>query len=149
MQSSFRTNKKKQLLSEINVVPYIDVTLILLIIFMITAPIVQQAVTVELPSSPAIDSKKTSQETLSPFVITVNKKGYYKTSESNGDFVKKEELSGIVAAIVARSQLHPDQDFYIQGDRFTDYENVMYIFTLLKANGVEKVSLVTSPESGH
>lgn len=145
MESGFRRNKKKKLLSEINVVPYIDVTLILLIIFMITAPIVQQAVTVELPQTPTIDNnnKKASTSKGKPFVITVTKEGYYKTSEAPKTLLSSTEIA---TEVVARAQLNSEQDFYIQADRLTAYQNVIHIFTELKANGVANVSLLTEPE---
>ncbi len=147
--SGFRVNPKAKLLSEINAVPYIDVTLILLIIFMITAPIVQQAVTVDLPQTPVIDNSLESNVTTKPFVITVNKDGYYKTSESEGKAVAQEELSRIIVEIVARSKMNAKQVFYIQGDKDTQYKYIMYLFTVLKSNGVENVSLLTKPESAN
>lgn len=143
MESGFRRNKKQKLLSEINVVPYIDVTLILLIIFMITAPIVQQAVTVELPQTSEVDSnQKTSSSKGKPFVITVTKEGYYKIPEEK----TLMSLADIATEVVARAQLNTEQDFYIQADRQTPYQNVIHIFTLLKDNGVANVSLLTEPE---
>jgi len=144
--SGFRSNPKAKLLSEINAVPYIDVTLILLIIFMITAPIVQQTVTVDLPQTPVIDNSLESNVTTKPFVITVNKDGYYKTSESEGKAVAQEELPSIIVEIVARSKMNAKQVFYIQGDKDTQYKYIMYLFTVLKSNGVENVSLLTKPE---
>lgn len=148
MQSSFRSQHKKRLMAEINVVPYIDVTLILLIIFMITAPIVQQAVTVELPQTPRIqDKQKTNAvKPVKPFVISVTAEGFYKTSENPDRVLGQKDLSQLVAEVVARSQLKPNQPFYIQGDRQTPYGKVVHLFVLLKANGVSQVSLMTEPE---
>lgn len=144
--SGFRAGNKPKLMSEINAVPYIDVTLILLIIFMITAPIVQQSVTVELPQTPAVDATNESNVITKPFVITVNRDGYYKTSESQGESIPQEQLSEIVAEVVARSRMNAEQVFYIQGDKEAQYKYVMYLFTVLKSNGVENVSLLTKPE---
>lgn len=144
IRGDFRANKKKKLLSEINIVPYVDVTLILLIIFMITAPIVQQAVTVELPQTPSIDKKNNSKVAVKPFVITVTKNGGYKTSEDPKTILSSVDVA---AEVIARSQLNSEQEFYIQADRLTEYRNVMHIFTVLKSNGVNKVSLLTTPES--
>ncbi len=129
-------------MAEINVVPYIDVTLILLIIFMITAPIVQQAVTVDLPRTPAL-SNNAAATPGKPLIITVTKEGYYKTSEAPKKILSSEEIA---VEIVARAELNPKQVFYIQGDKMTPYQNVMHIFVLLKANGVANVSLLTEPE---
>ncbi|MDX1796623.1 MAG: biopolymer transporter ExbD [Hydrogenovibrio sp.] len=146
MRSSLRPGAKKKLMSEMNVVPYIDVTLILLIIFMITAPIVQQAVTVELPQTPKIKADKpaSASDQQVPFVITVTKEGYYKTSENPKKLLSAPEIA---SEVVARAQLHPNQTFTIQGDRLTPYQNVMHLFVVLKANGVQQVSLMTEPEN--
>ncbi len=143
MRSGFRTSSKKKLLSEMNVIPYVDVTLILLIIFMISAPVAQQAVTVELPQTPAIEQQaQITEDIIKPFVITVTREGYYKTS-LNPDIILT--ASEIAVEVVARAQLNAEQTFYIQGDRLTYYENVMHLFIVLKNNGVENVSLLTKP----
>lgn len=148
MQTGFRSHRqKKRLISEINVVPYVDVTLVLLIIFMVTAPIVQQAVTVSLPQTPEIvDKKQVSQDDTIPFVITVTKEGMYTTSDQPGRVLSNKDLQVLVASVVARSQLHQTQMIYIQGDKAAPYGKVVHIFVLLKANGVENVSLLTEPE---
>jgi len=141
--SGFRVNRKQKLLSEINVVPYIDVTLILLIIFMITAPIVQQAVKVELPQTPSIEKQaEASLNPQKPFVISVTKEGYYSTSEDTETLLTSAEIA---VEVVARFQLNNQQPFYIQADRLTPYENVIHLFAVLKANGVANVSLMTTP----
>lgn len=148
MQSGFRSNRqKKRLMAEINVVPYIDVTLVLLIIFMVTAPIVQQSVTVSLPQTPEV-MKQTSEvtEENKPFVITVTEEGMYKTSEQPEIVLSTKDLETLVAEVIARSQLNQEQMIYIQGDRRSPYGKVVHIFVLLKANGVENVSLMTEPE---
>ncbi|WP_321323847.1 ExbD/TolR family protein [Thiomicrorhabdus sp.] len=149
MQNGFRSSRqKKRLMAEINVVPYIDVTLVLLIIFMVTAPIVQQAVTVNLPQTPEI-TKQTNAEVTEenkPFVITVTKDGMYKTSEQPEIVLGNKDIESLVAEVIARSQLNKDQVIYIQGDRQAPYGKVVHIFVLLKANGVENVSLMTEPE---
>ena len=147
-QSTFRRSSmgRKKLMAEINVVPYIDVTLVLLIIFMVTAPIVQQAVTVDLPQTPII-KKQASQAAIEPFVITVTKEGLYRTSAHPNVILNQRELAQLVAEAIARSQLNPDQPIYIQGDRAAPYGKVVHLFTLLKANGVQQVSLMTEPES--
>ncbi|WP_029407755.1 ExbD/TolR family protein [Thiomicrorhabdus sp. Milos-T2] len=147
MQNGFRNNRsKKRLMAEINVVPYIDVTLVLLIIFMVTAPIVQQAVTVSLPQTPEIakPSAPVTEEN-KPFVITVTNEGLYKTSEQPDISLSSKDLASLVAEVMARSQLN-QQPIYIQGDRSAPYGKVVHIFVLLKANGVENVSLMTEPE---
>ncbi|MDG6778204.1 ExbD/TolR family protein [Thiomicrorhabdus sp. zzn3] len=136
-------------MAEINVVPYIDVTLVLLIIFMVTAPIVQQAVSVQLPQTPEISEKKSKSvsEEPTPFVITVTADGLYRTSENPDLTLSNKELADLVAEVVARSQLNAALPIYIQGDRAAPYGKVVHLFTLLKANGVANVSLMTEPET--
>lgn len=152
MQTGFRSQRqKKRLIAEINVVPYVDVTLVLLIIFMVTAPIVQQAVTVSLPQTPEIIDKKQQplDDETTPFVITVTENGRYKTSEQPDTVLSNKDLESLVAEVIARSQLNRTQMIYIQGDKEAPYGKVLHIFVLLKANGVENVSLLTEPEGGN
>ncbi len=152
MQTGFRRQRQKsRLMAEINVVPYVDVTLVLLIIFMVTAPIVQQAVTVKLPQTPQVvkqEQQKLEDET-KPFVITVTKEGMYKTSEQPDIILSNKDLESLVAEVMARTQLNPNKMIYIQGDKAAPYGKVVRIFVLLKANGVEQVSLLTEPEEGN
>ncbi|GKT12119.1 MAG: biopolymer transport protein TolR [Thiomicrorhabdus sp.] len=148
MQTGFRSHRqKKRLIAEINVVPYVDVTLVLLIIFMVTAPIVQQAVTVQLPQTPVVTDKKSSAtEESKPFVITITKEGMYKTSEQPEIILSNKDIENLVAEVVARSQLDANKKIYIQGDKEALYGKVIHLFVLLKSNGVEQVSLLTEPE---
>lgn len=148
MQTGFRSNRqKKRLMAEINVVPYIDVTLVLLIIFMVTAPIVQQAVTVNLPQTPEVKKAEAQvTEENKPFVITVDGDGMYSTSEQPDIILGNQDLEDLVIEVVARSQLNKEQAFYIQGDTAAPYGKVVHLFVLLKSNGVENVSLMTEPE---
>ena len=148
MQTGFRSQRqKRRLIAEINVVPYVDVTLVLLIIFMVSAPIVQQAVTVELPQTPQLVKQKNKSTSESrPFVITVTKEGMYKTSEQPDTVLSNRDLESLVAEVMARTQLDPNKTIYIQGDKAAPYGKVTHIFVLLRANGVEKVSLLTEPE---
>lgn len=147
MQTGMRSvRKKRRQIAEINVVPYIDVTLVLLIIFMVTAPIVQQAVTVELPQTPVVNESNHSEPpAVEPFVISITADGLYKTSQAPGTFISDRELEGLVAEVIARSQFNAKQDFYIQGDKSASYGKVLRLFTLLKSNGVKNVSLMTEP----
>lgn len=147
MQQGFRTARdKRRLMAEINVVPYIDVTLVLLIIFMVTAPIVQQAVTVELPQAPEVTTSAESVQPVTPFVITITKDGQYKTSEAPEVVLTQSEVGDLVAEVVARSQIDEHLPVYLQGDREAPYGRVVHLFVVLKNNGVPNVSLITQPE---
>ncbi len=148
MANNFRSQRRKRrLMAEINVVPYIDVTLVLLIIFMVTAPIVQQAVTVELPQTPVVDNSSDSTPSIEPFVISITADGLYKTSRAPDTYISDQELETLVAEVIARSQLNAEQVFYIQADQAAKYGKVLQLFTVLKSNGVENVSLMTEPVS--
>lgn len=147
MQSSFREGRKgRRLMAEINVVPYVDVTLVLLIIFMVTAPIVQQAVTVQLPQAPDVTQTTAAENLTKPFVITITEAGLYQTSEAPNVTLTQDEVGLLLAEVVARSQLNQQLEIYLQGDRDAPYGRVVHLFTLLKTNGVDNVKLMTQPE---
>ncbi|AEG31786.1 ExbD/TolR family protein [Thiomicrospira cyclica] len=149
MNTSLRSIRdKKRLMAEINVVPYIDVTLVLLIIFMITAPLVHQAITVDLPGTPEIERSVEATQLTPPFVITVTRDGLYHTSENPNEHLTPAELAMLVAEVVARSQLNEQLPIVIEGDRDAPYGRVVHLFVLLKNNGVPNVSLMTQPEDG-
>ena len=132
-------SKKRRAVSEINVVPYIDVMLVLLIIFMITAPIVQQGVEVELPKLSANSLPPEQQE---PVILTVSKTGEYYLNV--GDDLKKPVSDDIVAERVALIlKLKPQTPILVRGDKQADYGAVTTAMVLLQSAGVEKVGLMT------
>ena len=132
-------SKKRRAMSEINVVPYIDVMLVLLIIFMITAPIVQQGVKIELPKLAANSLPPEQQE---PVILTVSKTGEYYLNV--GDDLKKpvtnETITQRVALIL---KLKPQTPVLVRGDKDVDYGSVTTAMVLLQSAGVEKVGLMT------
>jgi len=132
-------SKKRRAVSEINVVPYIDVMLVLLIIFMITAPIVQQGVEVELPKLAANSLPPEQQE---PVILTVSKTGEYYLNV--GDDLKKPVSDDVVAERVALIlKLKPQTPILVRGDKQADYGAVTTAMVLLQSAGVEKVGLMT------
>ena len=137
-----RTGKRKPV-SEINVVPYIDVMLVLLIIFMITAPLVQQGVEIDLPQASANPMPPEQRE---PLVITVSKNGdlYLNIGENNEKPLEEDLLANRVAAVIRN---HPQTPVLVRGDKAVDYGRVTEAMVLLQAAGVEKVGLMTeSPD---
>ncbi len=131
--------KKRRAVSEINVVPYIDVMLVLLIIFMITAPIVQQGVEVELPKLSANSLPPEQQE---PVILTVSKTGEYYLNV--GDDLKKPVTDDIViqrVTLVLKQK--PQTPVLVRGDKNVDYGAVTTAMVLLQSAGVEKVGLMT------
>lgn len=135
---------KRRPMAEINVVPYIDVTLVLLIIFMITAPLIQQGVEVDLPQA---DAKELPQDQEPPLVITVDASGsyYMDVGEETGKAVELELVAIRVAAILRHK---PKTAVLIRGDLNVDYGKVVTVMAVLKKAGVENVGLMTqSPET--
>jgi len=126
-------------MSEINVVPYIDVMLVLLIIFMITAPIVQQGVEIDLPQAAARPISPDQQE---PVVVSVDRKGdFYLDIGDQPDKPIDAEL--MVNRVAAVRQLKPDVPVLVRGDREVGYGRVVDAMVLLQKAGVEKVGLMT------
>lgn len=128
--------RRKKLMSDINVVPYIDVMLVLLVIFMITAPLLSQGVKVDLPKAAAKPVENQDRETL---VVTVDRTGQYFLDDRR---ISPEELRKKVAAIL---RLRPETPVLIRGDRQVDYGQVVQAMTLLQAAGAPSVGLLTEP----
>ncbi|HLQ24516.1 MAG TPA: protein TolR [Acidiferrobacterales bacterium] len=125
-------------MSEINVVPYIDVMLVLLIIFMITAPLLTQGVKVDLPQANANPVDNPDQETI---VVTVDRKGRYFLDERDID------ADALVTKVAAILRLRPQTPVLIRGDRNVAYNEVVKAMVLLQAAGAPSVGLITqSPE---
>ena len=120
-------------MSEINVTPMVDVMLVLLVVFMVAAPLLTVGVPVELPQTkaPAITEQK------EPLVITVNAEG--KLFLQNGA-VGDDEL---VPRLQAITKNNPQADIYVRGDRAISYGRVMEVMGMVSAAGFTKVSLVT------
>ena len=128
--------RRKKLMSEINVVPYIDVMLVLLVIFMITAPLLSQGVKVDLPKAAAQPVDSQDRETL---VVTVDREGRYFLDDRR---ITSDELSRKVAAIL---RARPQTPVLIRGDRQSNYGEVVKAMTLLQSAGAPSVGLLTEP----
>jgi len=144
MTSATRRMSKRKLKSEINVVPYIDVMLVLLIIFMITAPLLNLGVDIDLPKSDA-RSVQTNKE---PITVSVDAQGGYtlKLHDAGQQKVSAAELDAKVRAIVANN---PDIAVFVAGDGKASYDTVYQAMVLLQQAGVEKVGLMSKPAEGH
>jgi biopolymer transport protein TolR len=132
--------KRRRPVAEINVVPYIDVMLVLLIIFMVTAPIVSQGVKVDLPQATAevlpADSKP-------PLVASIDADGDYFVNvgaDSNSEVLDLEEVATRVSAEL---QLEPLRPVVVQADRSIAYEKVIELMVALQSAGVPSVGLMT------
>lgn len=126
---------KRRVMNQINVVPYIDVTLVLLIIFMVTAPMTNPGV-VELPK---VD-QALKQPTKPPMMITVGKNNEI-TFENKP--MKKDAL---LAAVRQAIQEAPDRAVVIAADKQVIYDDVVQVMNLLKVNKIDKVGLLLSPQ---
>ena len=132
-------HRKRRAVAEINVVPYIDVMLVLLIIFMITAPLVQQGVEIELPQANANSLPPEQRE---PVVLTVSKTGeyYLNIGENLNEAISEEVLVHRVAAVLKYQAQTP---VLVRGDKEVDYGSITDAMVLLQTAGVEKVGLMT------
>jgi biopolymer transport protein TolR len=128
-------------MAEINVVPYIDVMLVLLVIFMITAPLLTQGVKVELPQA---DSEPLPAEADNPVVVSVNEKGefFIDIGEGKNTPVDAETL---VVRIQALLKYKPKTPIMVRGDRNVDYGSVIEAMVLIQAGGAPSVGLITEP----
>lgn len=131
------TRRKKRLMGEINVVPYIDVMLVLLVIFMVTAPLLSTGVDVDLPGADA----QPMEEDQEPFVLTVDKDGNYYLNDAEEPISSIEEIQR-QAAIMMRK--NPRTPFMVRGDNLVEYGEVVRAMVYLQAAGVEKVGLATA-----
>ena len=137
-----RRHRKRKLKAEINVVPYIDVMLVLLIIFMVTAPLLNLGVDIELPQSDA----KSMQEKKDPVIVSVDPAGnYFLTVEAgSNEAVTRDVLEAKMRAIVNQN---PQVPVFVAGDGSANYQKVMDAMVLLQRAGVERVGLMSQPNS--
>jgi len=141
-----KTNRKKAM-SDINVVPYIDVMLVLLLIFMITAPLLTEGVQVNLPEAQAKAIKQDSQE---PIIVSVDAQGLYylNISEHPQEAINADALANRVAAeLTLAKQAGKKRNVMVKGDQQVDYGKVVQAMVLLQAAGAKSVGLITSPTS--
>jgi biopolymer transport protein TolR len=136
---------KRRLVAEINVVPYIDVMLVLLIIFMVTAPLITQGVKVDLPQASAEPMPEDSKP---PLVATVTESGQYYLDTGEDGSSADQALSGddLQAIVMAHLQLDPQLPVVVRGDKNVRYEQVINLMVLLQSAGVPSVGLMTQPD---
>ena len=140
MQYSYRRPRRK-VVADINVVPYIDVMLVLLIIFMATAATVTLGVKVDLPQATAealpVDSKP-------PVIASIDKQGLYylDIGESSDTALSADEMSALVKAELNKNK---DAQFVVKGDGDVPYKRVIELMALLQESGVASLGLMTEP----
>lgn len=141
-----RTRRRpRKRMAEINVVPYIDVMLVLLIIFMVTTPLLSQGVKVNLPHAAA---KKLSPTHNQPLIITVNARGQYFLNKSA---TPKTPIAATALTTMVKAQLqqNPKRKVYVRGDRAVDYGKVVQAMVLLQKAGAGTVGLMTDNPQQH
>jgi len=126
--------RKRRLMNQINVVPYIDVTLVLLVIFMITAPMTNPGV-VELPKV----GQALKQPQLPPIVLTVKEN---QVVEIEGKALEKDVLLLTIRNLLEKT---PERSVVIAADKKVIYDDVVQIMNLLKVNNIDKVGLLLAP----
>lgn len=136
-----RTRIRKKPMSEINVVPYIDVMLVLLVIFMITAPLLSQGINVDLPQAPSnpIESKQKD-----PLVLSINRDGdFFLNVGEKPD--KPIESSVLIKRVAAVLKHQPGTPVLIRGDKQVDYGRVVIAMALLQQAGAPSIGMLTDP----
>jgi len=131
-------------MSEINVVPYIDVMLVLLIIFMVTAPLLTQGVKVDLPQADAEVIDTRDQE---PLVVSVTAAGEYYVNYG-GDKDTPIDAQALLTRTAALLRQRPGLPVVVRGDKDVPYGYVVYLMTLLQKAGAPSVGLMTDPQEG-
>lgn len=142
-----RHYKKRKPIAEINVVPYIDVMLVLLVIFMITAPMLTQGVKIDLPKAQAQTINKQQAE---PIIVTVDAKGnYYLNIDTHPE--QAISLDDIAVRVTAELKMAQEQGtkraVLVKGDQQVDYGKIVTAMVLLQQAGAKSVGLVTEPGS--
>ena len=132
--------KRRKLMSQINVVPYIDVMLVLLIIFMVTAPLLNLGVDIHLPQSAA----KSVQDIKEPVLVSVDKDGNFFLT-LGGTQHEPIDADNLVRKVSAFVRANPQVSVMIGGDERVDYGKIYQAMVLLQQSGVAKVGLMSQP----
>jgi len=131
-------------MSEINVTPFVDVMLVLLIVFMVTAPLLTAGVPLELPQA---KTKQLDAQSKEPVVVSVTRDGSVFLGQEEKAAIRLEELGPKLRA-VAEARGGMDEPIFVRGDRAVDYGTVARVMARIKDAGFKKLSLVTEVESG-
>ena len=136
-----RRHRRNPVMSEINVTPMVDVMLVLLIIFMVSAPLLTVGVPIDLPQTQASSLDQTDKE---PLAVSVNTNG--QVFLQNTEIPIEEMVPKLKAIAAARGG--SDERIYVRGDKTVDYGSVMKVMGRLSAAGFRRVALVTEVEQG-
>jgi biopolymer transport protein TolR len=136
---SKRRGRRAGIMSEINVTPFVDVMLVLLIIFMVSAPLLTVGVPIDLPKSQA----KSLQQDNKPLTVSVKGSGQVYLQDSE---IQIDDLIPKLKAIIEARGGNPDELIYVRGDRKVDYGTMMRVMGRISGAGYHKVALVTEVE---
>jgi biopolymer transport protein TolR len=144
MAAAGQKGRRRRLMGEINVVPYIDVMLVLLIIFMITAPLMTEGVKVDLPKAGARAIPPEMLKDTKPIILSIDEQGQlflnYHTPEDAP--ISAEQAEAATAAVLRRA---PETVVLVRGDYRVAYGEVVAAMTILQRAGADKVGFVTQP----
>ena len=140
--------KAKKIDGNINIVPYIDVMLVLLIIFMMTTPIIEQGIEVDLPNAGSGEIIDFNSDY--PIIISINKEGkyYINNADSNKDTSEEVAITSLVAMIKGRLAVYPDKQIFIRGDKEVKYNFIVALMSFLQQHNITKVGLITESVDG-
>jgi biopolymer transport protein TolR len=133
-----KRSKSTKAINEINVVPYVDIMLVLLVIFMVVAPLSVKGLDINLPSVPADEIELENSE---PFVIDVNANGQYFIEEDGSNV--QVSLGFIEDRFAKIVQTNPEIEIIVRGDQNTSYQSIAELLSILQANGANNFSLAT------
>jgi biopolymer transport protein TolR len=136
-----RGHRRRAVMSEINVTPFVDVMLVLLIVFMVSAPLLTVGVPLELPQSQA----KSLQQDNEPLTVSVNVSGQIFLQNSE---IKLDDLVPKLKAIVDARKSDSNELIYVRGDKKVDYGTMMRVMGRISGAGYHRVALVTEVEQG-
>jgi biopolymer transport protein TolR len=144
MPQSQRNTRRRRLMGEINVVPYIDVMLVLLIIFMITAPLLAEGVKVELPKAGAQPIPPEMLKDSKPIVLSIDAQGrlFLNYNQPEDEPMTADKVEAQAAAVLRRA---PETTVLVRGDYRVAYGEVVGAMTILQRAGASKVGFITQP----
>ena len=130
--------------AEINMIPLIDVMLVLLVIFMITAPLVQTGVDVDLPQA---EAEQVDVQDQTPVIVSIKKDGSFYLNIGGNDEEAETPIDeeALVTRVAAVFKNNPKAQLYVRGDHEVDYGSIVKVMVELKKTGAPKVGLMTSP----
>ena len=139
-----RSRRGRRQVAEINVVPYIDVMLVLLVIFMITAPLLQTGVEIDLPEAAATPIANNDGESQEPLILSVDDQGdwFLNVGDDPESPLSREEVQRLASAVL---RLDPNRQVLVAGDKGIDYGQIMEAMVTLQISGAPEIGLMSDP----